>query len=222
MKLKLAASVLTSAAAIALSGCIKVDVDAKIKSNTKVDAVMIVAYSEETIKMMESMAGSMGDDKTPTSKQKSMETQLKESVTKTQKSLPKGSKVSFYKKDGWIGQKIELKDADPNALAAGGTAVSGTISGDDSGSDSSPPSSLKIVKKGDTIELSGSFGEDAAKDAETPDLGSMGGSKKPELRYKFTFPGKVISANGKIDGKSVTWKPALDKKTTFKAVAKAS
>jgi hypothetical protein len=221
MKLKFTALAVSMVTAFALSGCIKIDVDSKIKANAKMDAVMIVAYSEETIKMMESMSGSLGDSDTPTSKQKSMEAQLKESVDKTKKSLPKGSKVSFYKKDGWIGQKIELKDVDPNALADGGSVVSGAISGEDSASGSSPSSSLKIVKKGDTLELSGYFGDDQEDGSDTGSMGSMGG-KKPEVRYKFTFPGKVISANGKIDGKSVTWKPALDKKTTFKAVAKAS
>jgi hypothetical protein len=229
MKLKLTAFALSTVAAVTLSGCIKADVDAKIKANTKMDATMIVAFSEETMKMMESMAGSMGDtdSKTPTTKAKSMEAQMKESVAKAQKDLPKGSKVSFYKKDGWIGQKIELKDVDAATLSKSGSSAGSMLgsSDDDSSSSSSPASTLKIVKKGDTLELSGSFGEDAAKDSsgsgmDMDALGSMG--KKPEIRYKFTFPGKVISANGKIDGNSVTWKPALDKKTVFKAVAKAS
>ena len=47
-------------------------------------------------------------------------------------------------------------------------------------------------------------------------------SAKPELRIKFTFPGKVLKSNGKISGNSVTWTPELGKNLTMTAEAKAS
>ena len=55
-------------------------------------------------------------------------------------------------------------------------------------------------------------------------MSAMMGATKPELRVKFSFPGKVMSASkgGKISGNSVTWTPVFGKKLVMKAVAKAN
>ena len=225
MRRKFSALLLTGVTAFALSGCIKLDMDMKVRADTKVDGTMVVAFSEETMKMFESMGAGMVDKnaKTPTTKQKSFEQQTKDGVKETQAKLPKGSSVKLYKKDGWIGQEIKFSAVDPGVALNAGTSAGA------SGGSATNTNKLSIVKKGDTLELNGvlDMGGDTGatgSDAGLGDMSAMMGSTKPELRVKFSFPGKVTSASkgGKISGNSVTWTPEFGKKLIMKAVAKAN
>ena len=125
MRRNLSALLLSGIAAFALSGCIKLDMDMKVRADTKVDGTMVVAFSEETMKMFESMGAGMVDKnaKTPTTKQKSFEQQTKDGVKETQAKLPKGSSVKLYKKDGWIGQEIKFSAVDPGVALNAGTSA---------------------------------------------------------------------------------------------------
>lgn len=196
--------------------------DMKVRADTKVDGTMVVAFSEETMKMFESMGAGLVDknSKTPTTKQKSFEQQTKDSIKESQAKLPKGSTVKLYKKDGWIGQEIKFNGVDAaTALSAGTSAGSGTGT-------TANANTLTIVKKGDMLELNGvlDMAGGTGDSAGGPDMSAMMGSTKPELRVKFTFPGKVAKASpgGKISGNSVTWTPAFGKKLVMKATAKAN
>ena len=219
------ALVVTIASAFALSGCIKLDMDMKVKGDTKIDGTMIVAFNEELMKSFEGMAGSMDTSKkkskTPTTKQKSFEEQTKDGVKQAQAGLPKGSTAKLYKKSGWLGQEITFKDVDAAVLMSAGLSAGST------GGPSTDASRLKIVKKGDSLTLDGVLdmggGTGDGTDAGMDMSGMMAGAK-PELRVKFTFPGRVqsASAGGKISGNSVTWTPEFGKKLILKATAKAN
>ncbi len=224
-KRSLAAIAVSVASAFALSGCIKLDIDMKVKSDTKLDGTMIVAFNEEVMKSFEGMAEGMSTSntksKTPTTKAKSFEEQTKNDIKDAQRKLPKGSSVKLYKKKGWLGQEISFKDVDASlVLGAGLTAGAG-------GGTSTDKSKLKIVKKGDSLMLDGVLdmggGTGDGADAGMDMSGLMAGGK-PELRVKFTFPGGVSSASkgGKISGNSVTWTPEFGKTLVMKATAKAS
>ncbi len=221
----LAAIAVSVASAFALSGCIKLDMDMKVKSDTKVDGTMIVAFNEELMKSFEGMAEGMTDttkkSKTPTTKQKSFEEQTKDGVKEAQASLPKGSSAKLYKKNGWLGQEITLKNVDAAVLMSAGLGAGSTAGS------STDTSKLKISKSGDTLTLDGvlDMGGDTGDGADAGmDMTGMMSGAKPEMRVKFSFPGKVTSASkgGKISGNSVTWTPEFGKKLVMKATAKAS
>jgi hypothetical protein len=84
--------------------------------------------------------------------------------------------------------------------------------------------SLHITRAGDTFTVTGSM-----------DLSNPNGSgtdpasqqivqqamKTAQLKIAITFPGKVVSSNGQIDGNTVTWEPKVGEITTFEATASA-
>ena len=221
----LTAVAVTVASAFALSGCIKLDIDMKVKSDTKLDGTMIVAFNEEVMKSFEGMADGMSTSntksKTPTTKAKSFEQQTKDGIKEAQAKLPKGSAVKLYKQKGWLGQEISFKDVDASLVLGAGLNAGAT------GGTGTDTSTLKIVKKGDSLILDGVLdmggGTGDGSDAGMDMSGLMAGGK-PELRVKFTFPGKVATASkgGKISGNSVTWTPEFGKKLVMKATAKAN
>ena len=214
----------TVASAFALSGCIKLDIDMKVKSDTKLDGTMIVAFNEQVMKSFEGMAEGMSTSKTksktPTTKAKSFEQQTKDGVKEAQAKLPKGSSVKLYKQKGWLGQEISFKGVDASLVLGAGLNAGATGTSNDT-------SKLKITKSGDSMILDGVLdmggGTGDSTDSGMDMSGLMSGGK-PELRVKFTFPGKVSSASkgGKISGNSVTWTPEFGKKLVMKATAKAS
>lgn len=218
MRRKLTALALTAVSAFALSGCIKLDMDMKVTSDAKIDGTMIVAFNEAAMKQLESMGDSLGgDSKTATTKkQKSFEEQTKDDIKDAQKKLPKGSTVKLYKKNGWLGQEISFKGVDPSVAMGAGLGASAT----GSGGTSSGTDTLKIVKVGNTLKLDGVLDMGGGTGSTgSDDMSGLMGASKPELRVKFTFPGKVTSSNGKISGNSVTWTPVFGKKLVMKAVA---
>ena len=220
----LTAIAVTVASAFALSGCIKLDIDMKVKSDTKLDGTMIVAFNEQVMKSFEGMAEGMSTSKTksktPTTKAKSFEQQTKDGVKEAQAKLPKGSSVKLYKQKGWLGQEISFKGVDASLVLGAGLSAGATGASNDT-------SKLKITKSGDSMILDGVLdmggGTGDSTDSGMDMSGLMSGGK-PELRVKFTFPGKVSSASkgGKISGNSVTWTPEFGKKLVMKATAKAS
>lgn len=220
----LTAIAVTVASAFALSGCIKLDIDMKVKSDTKLDGTMIVAFNEQVMKSFEGMADGMSTSntksKTPTTKAKSFEQQTKDGVKEAQAKLPKGSSVKLYKQKGWLGQEISFKGVDASLVLGAGLNAGATGTSNDT-------SKLKITKSGDSMILDGVLdmggGTGDSTDSGMDMSGLMSGGK-PELRVKFTFPGKVSSASkgGKISGNSVTWTPEFGKKLVMKATAKAS
>ena len=207
MKRFLTRLVAGATAVLALSGCIKLDMDMKLKSNDKIDGTFIVGFSTQLIEMMGQ-------------KKKDF---IKEMQTDT-KNLPKGAKASVYDKKGFVGTQITFKDlpASEFSKAVGSAAgpassTTGAASGDD----------LKLVKSKDgkswnfsgTMDLKGSSGTDTS----TPDLSALSKSMKAEVRIKMTFPGKITKHDkaGKVSDKSITWTPKMGEKIVMQATADA-
>ena len=190
---------------LALSGCIKLDMDMKIKSNDKIDGSVIVGFSSKLIEMM-------GQKKADFIKE--MQTSVKTS------DLPKGAKTSTYDKNGFVGTQISFKNLPASEFrkatgaAAGAAATSGGTSGDD----------FKLVKKDGkwnftgTMDLKGTGTKNGS-----PDLSALGSSVKAEVRVKLTFPGKITKHDkaGKVDGKSITWSPKMGEKINMQATAES-
>jgi hypothetical protein len=209
----LASIVVTVAAAIGLSGCLKVDMDMKITKDEKMNGSMVVGVSEGLLKMMgqkpEDFIKSMQKDDSNI------------------KNLPKGASATQtpYHKDGWVGMTVNYKNMPISELSKTASGAAGGLASA-SGS-TSKGNDFSLTKVGDTYVFSA--GMDMSSDSKSgssagsdPQMAKMMEQFKPDMRIKFTFPGKVLSANGKISGNSVTWVPEIGKKNVMTAKAKAS
>jgi len=79
---------------------------------------------------------------------------------------------------------------------------------------------LKIVREGDQFKVSGVL------DLSGGTQGTGGGIPAgtlgtADIWVKMTFPGNIISSNGKVDGNSVTWEPKVGERAELQAVASA-
>jgi hypothetical protein len=187
-----------------MSGCLKLDMDMKVKSNDKIDGTMLFAMSDALITMT-------GQSKADFIKQ----------MKSGSKGAPAGSKTEVYDKDGFVGQKITFKDAPVDVFnqstnaTKGATPAGGGAPGDD----------LKLVKEGGKWKLTGvlDFGSAGTaktkKDRETEKM-----LKGFAVRVRITFPGKIVEhdKDGKVSGKTITWEPKLGQKISMMAVANAS
>ena len=204
---------------LALTGCIKLDIDGKVNGDGKVDGTMVVGFNKQFMDMMTSMASL---DSTPGKKPQSADDMWKKAIVDAKKT--KGvTDAKRYSKGGFDGLQISFKGIAPSQVINLGNESTSAASTDTTPS----KSKLTIVKKGDTmvmsglLDMGGSSG-DSSNDELTKSMMQGMKSAKPELRIKFTFPGKVLKSNGKISGKSVTWTPELGKNLTMTAEAKAS
>jgi hypothetical protein len=81
---------------------------------------------------------------------------------------------------------------------------------------------LSIVREGDTFRVSGNLdlsGGDAGIDPNDPTTKQL--LSTFEVRISVTFPGPVDTANGEIDGKTVTWSPSFGDNLELSAVGSA-
>jgi len=81
------------------------------------------------------------------------------------------------------------------------------------------PESLNIVRSGDTYTVSGTL--DLSQNVDPTQPGMQAFIDKAEISVSMTFPGKVESSNGQIDGNTVTWTPTIGESTQITAVASA-
>jgi len=122
--------------------------------------------------------------------------------------LPPGSTAEAYQEDGFVGQEITFAEI-PLDEFAGNNALSGSGTGEE----------LNIVRQGDEFHVTGGFDMSGQEftGTEIPEqfMDSF------EFRIAITFPGKVKSATGDIDGNTVTWEPTFGENTRIEAVASA-
>jgi hypothetical protein len=83
-------------------------------------------------------------------------------------------------------------------------------------SDFNAVSGLAIRHEGRRYRLDGELDLSGGGDPRV-DIGAL--TKTAAATVRITFPGKVLSANGDITGKSVTWRPAFGERTTLAAEA---
>jgi hypothetical protein len=120
--------------------------------------------------------------------------------------LPAGSSAEPYREDGFVGQQVTF-DSVPLSEFAGSGALSAT--GED----------LSIVREGDEFRVSGAF--DMSGEEFTGTEVPQEFLENFEFTIAITFPGKVVSATGDIDGNTVTWEPTIGENTRIEAVASA-
>ena len=179
------------AAAFLLTGCMKIDMDLRISSDNQASGTATFAMDKKILQL----SG------------QSIDEILREADVKP----PPGSgevSTEKYEDDDFIGQTITFEGMPLSKLNGSGQA------GD-----------LTIVRQGDEFHVSGVF------DLTFPDQGTSGDAQiddivnqamgSADIRVRLTFPGEVISANGDVDGNSVTWRPQMGESTDIRAVASA-
>ncbi|MDR3107909.1 MAG: hypothetical protein LBU05_06925, partial [Bifidobacteriaceae bacterium] len=199
--------VLTAAAvlALALTGCMRMRFDFTVNANDTISTEVIVAY-EDAVLAEAAAAGGMTVDQL-----------LKESGVEDQiaTAFQSGDEVDVagYTQDGftgWVIRTVEpqsLYDLDsPSAAAAMG--------------------SLDLRHEGDQFLLTGVIDLTGPQFAIPPSLTEDPATAEDlaglDLQFIFTFPGPVTSANGVIDGNTVTFEPKMGAAVEIEAVASAT
>jgi hypothetical protein len=120
--------------------------------------------------------------------------------------LPPGATVTPYEDEGFVGQEVTFDDV-PLSEFSGGQTLGG--SGED----------LSITRVGDEFHVAG--GLDMSSAEFTSGQIPQGMLDNFEFRISITFPGRVTSSTGSIDGNTVTWEPRIGQNTEIRAVASA-
>lgn len=183
---------------VALSGCMKVDIDLKLKSNNTVDGTMILA-------MNASLAQLAGQDP------KALADELNKQVLAGENG-PKNARTEAYSDGTFVGTKITflnepISTFNGSTNSSGASPTAGTTGSDD----------LKITRDGDDFVVTGSFDATAASvggDTGT-DLSSL--SNGAQLLVAITFPGEVKEHNGTLKDRTVTWTPKIGEKIDMHA-----
>jgi hypothetical protein len=179
------------AVALLLAGCLRVNMDVEVTPGNTVSGTAIFAVDESLLQLSGQSADQLFKDMNVSD-------------------LPAGASADKYQQDGFIGQQITFNDV-PLAEFTRNNALSGTGTG--SGDQ------LNIVRQGDEFHVTGVV------DISGPEFT---GTQVPkqflesfEFKISITFPGKVKSATGEVDGNKVTWAPKFGEKTPIEAVASA-
>jgi len=183
---------------VALSGCMKVDIDLKLKSNSTVDGTMILA-------MNASLAQLAGQDP------KALADDLNKQVLAGENG-PKNARTEAYSDGTFVGTKITFLDEPISTFNGSSASPDASPTADTTGSDD-----LKIVRDGHDFVFTGSFDATAASigvDTGT-DLSSL--ASGAQLVVAITFPGEVKEHNGTLKDRTVTWTPKVGEKTDMHA-----
>jgi hypothetical protein len=177
--------------ALLLAGCFKVNMDIEVSPENTVSGTAIIAVDEGLLKLSGQSADQLFKDMDLSN-------------------LPAGATTDKYQQDGFIGQQITFSDVSLSEFT-GNNTLSGTGAG--SGDQ------LNIVRQGDEFHVTGAF------DMSGPEFTGTQVPKQLlesfEFKISITFPGKVKSATGTIDGNKVTWVPKFGENTPVEAVASA-
>jgi phosphatidylinositol mannoside-binding LppM-like protein len=122
--------------------------------------------------------------------------------------LPQNTSVKDYADGGFVGKEITFDSVPLDEFSGSDTLSAGT--GEE----------LSIVRQGDEFHVSGKLdmsGEEFAGVGEIP----AQLLENFEFRISITFPGRVQSATGEIDGNTVTWEPKFGQENPIQAVASA-
>jgi hypothetical protein len=84
---------------------------------------------------------------------------------------------------------------------------------------------IAIVRDGDNLITTGSFDLGSSSSADESDAMSMEMIKSmgesAQMKIAITYPGEIVSTNGVVDGKTVTWTPKFGETTVIEAVVTA-
>ncbi len=119
-----------------------------------------------------------------------------------------GVKTEPYDDGTFVGQKVTFDSA---PLSEFGSAASGS-------------DALQIVREGDQFKVSGAMDlSSSTQQTGDPQMDQLiqQAMQTADIRLSITFPGEIISSNGKVDGNTVTWEPKIGARTDLTAVASA-
>lgn len=178
---------------LALTGCVKLDMDMDVRADNTVDGTLIIAVDKEFIK-----AAGLTEQQ--------VVSQLDKQGPFRAAERPKHGSFAErpYDSDGKVGKAYTFKDVPLTEFGGG-------------------PDGLSIRRQGDRFLVTGVVDMTTSAPADLADPGRAGQfGKSAETRIRMTFPGEVLKANGKIDGRSVTWNPKIGEKTMLTAEARTS
>jgi hypothetical protein len=177
------------AAAMLLTGCLKLELDLEVSSNDSVSGAAVLAIDKELL----ALSGQSVDQ-----------------VFQDDDLIPgdaEGVSVADYDDGAFVGKQITFD----------GVPLDEFNQGD--GSDR-----LTISREGDRFVVDGVLDLGFGNTIVTPQAQQLAQQAKvsAEIRISLSFPGPVTSANGTIDGNSVTWTPVFGERTTLEASAGAT
>lgn len=188
--------------ALALAGCMKVDMSLDVGSDDTVDGTIIFGVERSMADMMggaDSMAEEMLGDTT---------------------GLPEGATTEPWEDDDYVGVQATFEDAPLDEFSEGGFSI--VHEGDE----------FVVTGEADmtgATEGLGDLGTDLGTESGS-DLGDLGDledslegmTESFDIKISMTFPGEIIETNGEVDGTTVTWRPAVDGPSELTARAKDS
>jgi hypothetical protein len=181
--------------ALLLTGCFRFEADLTVQDDDTLDGTLTIAVDEELASFLPG----------------GVET-LRQILTGTLSGagLDAGNiDVAPFEDDGLVGETVTLQDV---PLPQGDTGF--------------VPGSFSIVHEGDEYRLDGFFDLSPATlpvvplPTGAPDVAEA--LEDAEVRLAVAFPGRVVSANGDIDGCAVSWEPPIGEQVTVEAVAEDS
>ena len=169
-----------AATAVALTGCMKLDMQLDISDSDTVDGEIILALNREA----SAMAEAMGEDPSTVFDELGAD-------------LPEGAQAEDYDDGEFVGQRYTFDDIALSEFSAEESGFGITHEGEE------------IVVDGnldmtglDPEAMAGELGGDAG------ELGDMDQLMESlEMSVSMTFPGEVTEHNGELDGTTVTWTP---------------
>jgi hypothetical protein len=87
--------------------------------------------------------------------------------------------------------------------------------------DPTDPESLRIVREGDRFTVSGVLDLSSGATGATGATAGQQFLSSAEIRVAITFPGEVISSNGRVEGNTVIWEPKFGDRLEIEATGSA-
>ncbi len=202
---------------VVLTGCLKMDMDLQVRADDTVDGTMVIAFDS-------TLLSATGQDPADAVQE------LLGSGSIVPSPGPGAVSAQPYNQDGKIGEEYTLtgvpitqfaaKPGDDSTLVITRTGDTFTVSGEMDLSSTGTSSGGTPAPSGTADAVAFTDDSPSAAPSLPFDPSALLGSI--DVRVRITFPGEVISANGAIDGTSVTWTPKAGEKVTLQAVARAS
>jgi hypothetical protein len=195
---------LAAALAVVMSGCMRLQVEYGVNPDDTVSTKGVVAFDDS---FLEEMAQEQGVSVDEFLEQSEIQTEL-------EGSLGGDGDVTLaeYAADGHTGWSFTADEPQPLE----------SVNGIEGSEDANP---LTLVRQGDEFILSGQLDLSSegvgvsAEMLEDPETAEM--IDQMDIEFVFTFPGKVKSSTGAIDGNKVTFKPEFGEVVKLDTVAAA-
>ncbi|TDC56684.1 hypothetical protein E1212_01580 [Jiangella ureilytica] len=169
-----------AAMAVALTGCMKMDMQLNISDSDTVDGEIILALNREA----SAMAEAMGEDPSTVFDELGAD-------------LPEGAQAEEYDDGEFVGQRYTFDDIALSEFSAEESGFGITHEGEEIVVDGS----LDMTGL-DPEAMAGELGGDVGELGDVDQL-----MESLEMSVSMTFPGEVTEHNGELDGTTVTWIP---------------